>query len=403
MPEPNKLVSKPKHKLWYKSLLRFGRLGIIPAITKFYTISTERYKDRKGGPYILLFNHICDYDFLGTLDGYRYYTRYVASEALIRKTSRRIFLNAVSDFIWRRKGDNADSVVESMYLTLAEGIDVCMAPEGEESPNGETAPIRRRTGTVVKESGAGLITFRLEGGYFIKPTWAVNRARGPMFGKVVGVYSPEELSKLTPDEINDLIAKDLHVDHYEWQRSRMIPYDRKGRAEHMERVLHTCPACERIAIMKSEDDDLFCTGCGYKVTVDEYGYFHGDSNMKFDNLRDWDVWQRNLLKQRLDNWENPEVPIIVRENCYLQTVEGGIPVILDDNVTMKFFIDRVEVKGEKENLTMKMKEINGVALSYDDTVAINYGGTYYQVRARIPSSCFLCRSIYRIIKGDPRM
>ena len=402
MPEYDKLVSKPTHKLWYKSLLRFGRLGILPAMNKFYRVSAERYRDRQGGPYILLFNHICDYDFLGTLEGYRYYTRYVISEALIRKTSRRIFMNLVSDFIYRRKGDNADTVVESIKLTLNEGIDVCMAPEGEESPNGETAPIRRRTGTVIKETGAGLITFRLEGGYFLKPTWAVNRAKGPMFGKVIGVYSPEELSDKSPDEINDIIAKDLHINHYDWQREKMIPYDRKGRAEHMERVLHTCPVCENIESLKSEGDELFCKECGYKVTVDEYGFFRGDS-VKFDNLRDWDIWQKNLLKQRLDGWSNPEVPIVVRENTYLQTVENSHPVILDDNVTMKIFIDRVEVSGTKQNLNMPMKEIKGVALSYDDTVAINYNGTYYQIRSRVPSSCFLCRSIYRIIKGDPRM
>ena len=59
----NKGVDYPKHTLWYRfTLWVLGYCLIIAICIKRFNIRTERYEGKIERPYVLTYNHICDYD-----------------------------------------------------------------------------------------------------------------------------------------------------------------------------------------------------------------------------------------------------------------------------------------------------------------------------------------------------
>ena len=302
--------------------------------------------------------------------------------------------------IYRRKGENANRVVEDIKKTLEQGINVYMAAEGEESANGVTAPIRKRTGQLVKDMGVDLMLYKLEGGYLIKPKWAETRAKGPMYGRVVAIHKKEELAQMTPDEINDLIAKELHYNVYDWEKEKHIPYDRKDRAEFMEKILYRCPRCESMCKLHSKHHDLFCEECGYRVSVNEYGLFEGE-DLRFDNLCDWDLWQRECLRAERPKWEaEPDKIVATDHGCILKEMKGDDTDILDENVTVEMSFNYISIKGDKVDMRMRVKDLEGLA-SVRNGIGVSYEGHYYKVITSEYKTCMMrYRTIRRIIMNE---
>lgn len=392
----------PKHTWWYRFFMRVPvRCFILPIGKRVLKIRTTRYKGEfPERPFIMVFNHATDYDFIGTVNGVPEYGRYIMSDELIKKPLRRAVIMTATDGIYRRKGENANRVVEAVKETLDKGINVYMAAEGEESANGVTAPIRKRSGQMIKDMGVGIITFRLEGGYLIKPKWAETRSKSPMYGSVVGVHSKEELAGMTAEEINDLLAKELYFNVYDWVKEKRIPYDRPDRAEFMEKVLYRCPKCDSMCRLKSKHHDLYCQDCGYRVSVNEYGLFEGE-DLRFDNLCDWDLWQRECLRKERPQWEaNPDDVIAEDHGCVLKKMNGNDTEILDENVSVKMTFNDIIIKGEKVDMRMRVKELEGLA-SVRNGIGVSYDGQYFKVITQEYKTCMLrYRTIRRIIMDE---
>ena len=393
-------VAPPKHTWWYRPLLAVGRPLLLPIVRRMYKIRTVKYKGKIPDASIVMFNHVSDYDFIGTLNGFRHYARYVASDALIRKRYMRFIMGLVSDFIFRRKGENGDNVVESVKATIAKGVHVCIAPEGGESINGTTAYIRPRTGQMVKDANAGMVTFRMEGGYFLKPSWSKHRYKGPMYGGVVGVYTKEEMAALSAEEINDIIYRDLYVNSYEWQREHREIYEGDtGRAEFMEQVLYLCPKCNKVGGLHSKHNTLSCSECGYTLEVDQYGFFTGEE-LIFDNLYDWDVWQRNLINSKVDEYKaNPEKVIFSDSGQILKGLENNYPYVIEENVTLSMSAARITIKGEKTDIDLPLEEVQSITVVSREDVGIIHKGVYYQVGAEIQRSGVKYKQLISMLRG----
>ena len=291
--------------------------------------------------------------------------------------------------VYKRTALLASEEMHSMIMAIGNEVPILHCPFAECG--------RKRQ--MIKDMGVSVVTCKLEGGYLIKPKWADNKSKGPMFGRLVNTYSKEELAKLTPDEINDLIAKDLYFNVYDWQKEHHIPYDRKNRAERMEKILFRCPKCESMCKLKSEKDDLFCTECGYRVSVDECGLFVGD-DLRFDNLCDWDLWQKECLKKELPNWEaNPDMVIASDHGCELKKMNGNDTEILDTDVTVEMTYNDIIIKGEHTDMRMPLKELEGLA-SVRNGIGVSYQGQYYKVISAQYYTCMMrYRTIRRIIMG----
>lgn len=389
-----------KNTWWYRGVFFVARTVALNIAAPFLKIKTKKSDRKASDTSVIVYNHITHFDFANVVRAYPYYSRFIMTDAVLRKPLPRFFVPRLTNIILRRKGKNADEVVDAVNKTIAAGIDVSLAPEGNASINGVTAPIRGRTGRMIKDAGAGLVTVRLWGGYLNRPIWAENPSKGPVFAKVIGIYPKDEISKMSYDEINELIARDLYVNNFDWVRESKIPYDRKNRAECMERVVFICPSCRSMHTLKSEKDTIRCTQCGYSAEVDEYCLFKEGS--MFGDLYQWDVWQTNDMISRRQHWiDNPNEPIIEMKDIRLDVVENGLKRTVDDSADLVMTAERLTIKGESADIDTDLKDIISFTPILKDCTGMNLSGTFYQIKSKYPLENRSLRMVLKILREEP--
>ena len=174
------------------------------------------------GPYLLLPNHNLELDPIIVGVAAKHHLYFVASEHLSRKGFVTKLLNYFKKPIYHQKGRAGAHTVKEILKTLRSGTSVCLFPEGNRSFNGQSLAIPTATGKMAKRSGVKLVTYRFEGHYLTQPRWATSLRRGKLRGRLVHVYTPEELQAMTDQEDNDAIIRDLWEDAYETQAREMV-------------------------------------------------------------------------------------------------------------------------------------------------------------------------------------
>ena len=348
--------------------------GIVsPFLRLIFQFSFE--KQRLSGPTLVICNHVTNYDpLLVSICFPKDHMHFVASEHLFRLGWVSKFLSYVFDPIPRRKGVSGADTAMACMRKLRAGRSVCLFAEGECNWDGVTADIFPATGRLARMGNAKLITFRLDGGYLTAPRWGKGVRKGRMTGKVVGVYSPEELKKMDPDAITALIQRDIFENSWENQAKTPIRYRSRRRAENLHTVLYGCPKCQRIGQLSSRGKYLSCS-CGAQWEYTELCTFVPAE--PFENMQQWDAWQKQLLRQELDGGtlqlrtEDVTMFDILDDHRQQQVAQGAL--ILENGLLC--------CGDERIALT----DIDDMALIQTRTLLISSGSRYCQFKAKKPS------------------
>lgn len=270
----------------------FFRPLVTPILKRKFHYTYDKIPE-SAAPYFLLCNHNLEMDpiLLGMAVEKQVY--FVASEHIMRKGFGTWFLMRYFKPIIHAKGKAGLQSSMEILRTLKAGHNVALFPEGNRSFNGVTMPIFPATGKLARRSGASLITYRIEGGYFSQPRWSLSLRRGKLCGKLVHIYSPEELKGMTDAEIIAAIERDLHEDAYETQKREHVPFRGHDLAAGLEATLFMCPQCGKIGTLHSHGDTIQCD-CGFCADYDVYGNLNG-SDGKTYTVTEWDLWQRQQL------------------------------------------------------------------------------------------------------------
>ncbi len=255
------------------------------------------------GPLLVAVNHSCAYDplFIGAAFKNKPLT-FIASEHILRMRPWGPILDRYFSIIPHQKGAKGSRTALVAMKRIKRGESVFLAVEGEQTWDGRSLPVMPYTGKLVKGSGATLVTYMIEGGYLSAPRWALNTRKGKVYGHPVKVYSPETLKEMSDEEIEDAIAKDISFDTWEWQRSQtggpanFIPA-KGGSADGLERAVFTCPSCGNLGTLSSDGDTIACT-CGFKVKLDDTGFF--EPAEPFKTIPEWMQNDRDALRDRLN-------------------------------------------------------------------------------------------------------
>ena len=371
-------------KYWKKGLWRnkcvFAvlRWPITAFLRLKFDFRAKRYTP-KNKTFLLLTNHNSTMDHFMNAAGVKGYMRFVVSDHLMRKGLLSFALRFLVNPIPRRKGGSGAQAVEMIKKNLSLGIPVILYAEGNRSFNGRTGFISPRTGALVKEAEGALITYRIEGAYMQTPRWAKYKRKGPVFGKVIGEYSREELNKMTVEEINRLIARDLFVDEYANQRANKIPYRGENLAENLETALFTCPKCGEIGMLESKGNEFFCK-CGMKTRLNEYGFFEG-GGLPFDNVYDWDKWQNAAFVDRVDSLKKENALVTEDTGIVLFEVFGNEKKTLMENARMRLFADRLVFEADGKTETVLLSDIRQTGVAHTQFLYFSAGERYFEVRA----------------------
>lgn len=309
-----KIITR-RHKFFYAATT-----GILRPIFKtFYHYEFSKPVSIPS-PSIVLSNHATDYDPILVTACIKTQTYFLASENCFRKGFKSKFFTYAYGPISKIKGASDTLAVMKAIRFLKNGKNVCIFPEGGRTFNGTTCPVEIATGKLVKVSGASLVTVKLTGGYFTLPRWGFGRRKGKWGGKIVNIYTPEQLKNMTPQQITDLISSDLYINAYDDQDKNPMRYKGKNLAYGMECGVCVCPSCKTIGNIKTEGNSVFCTNCEIKTNLDEYGYFEKSFPMR--HFGEWDTWQENFYQEYVANFTETDKPLVYDDNVNLRTVNA---------------------------------------------------------------------------------
>ena len=397
-----------KHIRFQRAFWVFAQIVVGTAIRLFknYHCKITRPKSKV---FLALYNHTDDMDPFYMAIGLFRHMRYVASSVILEGFTGRIISFLVGP-IPRRKAASADDTVALMLENLKAGISIGLSAEGNRSWDGETMFISPRTAEVAKQSGAALVTFRIRGGYLHTPRFAANARKGPVFGEMVREYSPEELARMSVQEIAEAISKDLYVNAYQDQKDpppiiknylkdrKMVPYKGKAKAENIESILYICPTCHGIGTLSSHNDDFHCT-CGLSGKVNDYGFLEG--NVPFDNTVDWNKWQKKYLQEQTAVIAKNKELIFADHGADLYITKKNNRQMTARNAEVLFYPDQIVIKDDNETKSFMLDEITRFAAFRSQKVYFTCMDEYCELIFDHIVSGMKYEAFWRVLTGRP--
>lgn len=352
--------------------------------------------DGISGPLLVIPNHACDWDpLLAAVPFGQRQMYFVMSEHMARLPALGKIIMFMTGPILRRKGSMDIEVVRNCLKHMKAGHSVCIFAEGDQSWDGVTGKVFPATGKLAKKSGATLVTFRLEGAFLSLPRWGRGSRRGMIHGSIAGIYTPEELDKMSSEEVLHAIEKDLSFDIWEWQRSLPGgPVKYKGRrnnrdyAKGIEKLFFMCPGCGETGRLRTHDEEILCS-CGFRARFLKTGFIEYETAVKehpghdMATLSGWDGWQREELEKRVDGLINSgsEEELFSDAPVQLTRIER-------DHSETALSGGAVSVSFREGNAVLSaggrcfdMKDIRGMGLVLSKLILFSYRNEYYQISA----------------------
>lgn len=318
--------------------------------------------------YIVLSNHVTDYDPLFVGASFPKQMYFVASEHIARWKYLYVFLKYVLAPIIRYKGTVATSTVMDVLRKVRKGAKVCIFAEGVRTWDGVTCPILPSTAKMIKASGCALVTYKITGGYFVSPGWSEgNLRKGPIKGAPVQIYTKEQLAKMTHDEIYDIITRDLYEDAYARQLASPQKYTGKHLAEPLQNLLFICPECGAKDSFTSKKDTITCNCCGVSYRYNEYGMLDGAPFKTIRELSDWQKTQVSVDMEAGEIYTSPEATLsTITDHQETLVAQGALSI---STQALKC--------GDTEIL---LKDISDMAIHGRHTLVFTAGKHYYELK-----------------------
>ena len=275
-------------------------LSKIALIGKKYTLETI---DMEGlePPYIIFSNHQAFIDF--ELAAMVTHPKKVNNVVNIDGYHMMPWLLTWIGSICTRKFTNDLHLVKSIRRVIQNGDILCMYPEARYTPIGTTSFLPDSLGRLVKMNKVPLVVVTHHGNYLYSPFWAYKNKRKVHHHTVFRqVLTAEQVTQMTPAEINAVIKDAMQYDEYRYQLERGIVIDTPNRAEGLQKVLYQCPNCATEFQMATEGTEIFCKHCGKRWHMEENGQLRAlEGETEFPHIPDWFEWEREQVRRQIEN------------------------------------------------------------------------------------------------------
>lgn len=259
----------------------------------------NRFGEVPKGPAIVLCNHGSFIDFI-----------YAA--ALLRKSypnfviARLYFYHKYLGGLLRLLGGFPKSMfandmesTRNCLRVLKDGGVLAMMPEARLSTVGCFEDIQDRTYSFLKKAGVPVYTVKLCGDFLADPKWGNGIRRGAVVEAQLDVlFTPEQLERLSAEQIGKLVEQRLSYDELAWLQERPKQRYRSSRlAEGLENILTVCPSCGGKYTITTHKREVFCNHCGKLTQMDDRYAFAPD--FCFRDFAQWYHWQKEQLRQQI--------------------------------------------------------------------------------------------------------
>ena len=194
--------------------------------------------------------------------------------------------------------------IREVSRVIKSGGGVCLFPEGMSSISGANQPVAVGTGKLIKHYKIPVYYSVIRGGYLTSPKYNLKDRLGRVEVEFDRLFTPEDVERMTPEEIESAINRAIYHDDYAWNREKGYRYDiGENGAEHLEDLLFWCPKCGRQHTMATEGNRIFCTACGNGATLtDTYELVPFDDTCVIPETQTvWFNRERELIRREVED------------------------------------------------------------------------------------------------------
>ncbi len=266
-------------------------------------IEKRNMEDIEGKPYILLVTHSSMVDFnlmlmsthpqpvnnVMTLEGFNTYT-----EPLMRSLG----------VLGKRKFISDLNLIKNMKYCIEELKTVfVLFPEARYSLDGCTSFLPQSLGKLVRMMKVPVVVLRIQGNFVTCPQWNKINKKTKVMAQMYPILLPEDLKKMSTDEVNAIIAEHFQYDDFAWQYENKLEINHPKRAQGLHALLYKCPKCKTEGQMDSAKTELWCNACGKRWNMDVYGRLQATEGQEteFAHIPDWSNWERACVREEVRN------------------------------------------------------------------------------------------------------
>lgn len=255
--------------------------------------------DKNREPFILVSNHFNTWDAFVVMKNVKSKIRFLATAIAFLDQAKGFGMRVLARAIPKRVGKSDYTATKKVFEYLKLGYSIGFFPEGDNTFYGETLPIFKSSGKLIKKADVDVVLVKQQGGYISQPRWADNFAKnGIVETETLTLLTKEEIRELTPTQINKIIEKSIYNNDYDYQREKMYKFKRKARAEGIERLIYYCNNCKGVLTVFGNNDDIICSKCGKIGHINEYEFIEGN---KYDNLVDYNKYQYKKIEEVINS------------------------------------------------------------------------------------------------------
>lgn len=331
------LQSIPKKPKWYLQVLAWV-LALPETLSVRPKIRKHKMEDVKG-PFVMLCNHNSFLDFK------------IATRAVFPKRST--YIVAVDGFIGRegimrnvgcfakRKFLSDSIIVRQIKHAIDESKVICQIyPEARYSLVGTNSELPESLSKLIKLTQYPVVSLISHGHHLRQPFWNLNKRKLKTSTDMTYILSPEQIQKLSVNEITKIVNDAFYYDDYKYQVENTIHIKESFRAEGLHKPLYKCPHCGKDHVMDSKDNTLFCLSCNVVYEMDTLGRLSNKSgDTKYSHIPDWFEWQRAEVKKEIEQGKydvSLEVDIdMLPNNTGFYRVGSGTLIHNENGFTLK--------------------------------------------------------------------
>ena len=190
-----------------------------------------------------------------------------------------------------------------MYAARNLKNSILLYPEASYSFDGTTpTPLPESLGKMVKLLKIPVVMIETFGAFHRDPLYnRLQLRKVDVSAKMEYLLSPDEINKMSVEDINAFIAPHFSFDHYLWQKDNGIKIREDFRADGLSSVLYKCPHCLKEGDMESSGTTIKCTSCLKEWRLEEDGSLKAEEGEEyFTSIPSWSRWERREVEKEID-------------------------------------------------------------------------------------------------------
>lgn len=268
------------------------------------------------GPFVVIANHQCAYDFVNLICATRRPMSFVISQSFFNSLPIKGFLHKMG-VIPKQQFQTTVADMKRMKAVIDHGQPLVIYPAGLMCEDGLSTPIPSATYKFLKWLGVDVYVARTVGSYFVMPKWSKGMRPGKTTIDIYKLFSKEELADISIDAVKAATDEALLFDAYRDQNADPQIFRNGSDIAGLQNVLYRCPECgQEFTISAPDSHTLRCSACGYSQHSDQYGFLHNDGHgPEIRYISDWSRLIFEDFKQTLR--KNPEYSVSVETDIHI--------------------------------------------------------------------------------------